>query len=1181
MRTLLSCLVLTLLCGGLKAQQGSEAARDALLKDPVSAGRAVFPVRTKVSRATLLDPAKLKRFIHQEEAQHGRAKASGQGAGRKTGAVKQTLGAGCTNKGFFVTVGMTNSAIYVSCIGHTQDDGVLIAGELYDSTILDGQWITNAFLVKSDNNGNILWTTLFVDQQYTQWYYINPAFVKEMPDGDLVMAAYQDDMPNDDDEPVTLLYHLSPTGTILWQSELKCTLTNKWQPNGWPYFQVKDINPGQNGDYILAGTTVLLGAGAQGMTVARLDANGKPIWDANLTNETGDANLGAEGMNAFWTGNTVVAIGVSHGSSTAFPVATIFATLDYATGVWQTRRYWDNVYSNANTEWVKDLAYYSNRAVHLNNGHYLVYGDLIGIFWSGQDTTHYFGVQEFDASFGFVRAYTIDAMETSVWENNSIYFDNSNNGFVTVPMQMSSTDNVDDNLYFAHMQNGQIARERVSTFSGGARSGWYIQSVFMNDGAYYLADDYFDVTKGVFFAMKKMYDTDTASVCLGRDTTFFFTEPFDMKEDPGYYYVDPPVYNQIVQVSHPTGPAPITYRESSPCLVGSSCSLLQIMGQTAACGVAQPLVYKAHRNWECGAMPLWSIDTTVSKVTQLNDSMVSIQFKNVNWHGKLYADILPGSCSVGQADSVELNIVATPQAPSLTPNLLLCAGNTLELHAGPIYSSYLWQDGSTDSNYLVTQPGDYEVAVTDACGNNYHAATDVVLATFSFSLGPDITKCNNDTVTLKATGGFYNYQWTSTDVNQTGMSDSVVRVDPSADENYVVTAEKFQGCSVTSSVLVGVLHSPAIRLGDDTSFCSGGSVLLDAGGGFASYLWNTGQSSQQITASQAGTYSVAAAAANGCSSYDTMKIDAVYPLPQEVLGSGSDTAICSNEPLVYSFPANGDVYTWSDGSGSSSRTIDLPGSYGLTVVNGYGCSVSRSIMVSVKPAPVVDLGDDTTLCAGKTLVLDAAGGTVGGQYTWQDGSTGPDYTVGTGGLYVALASLNGCTSSDSIRVSFIGAPKFGLGKDTSICEGDAFILHPSLSYPGNFLWQDGSTQNNYLVNAPGDYSLEASNQCGSSTGTIHVLTGLCRLVMPNAFTPNQDGRNDVFRVKYPFPVSRFSMTIYDRWGQQVYATHSISEGWDGTIGGAPAPAGTYVWYITLTDIQQKTESGKGVLLLIR
>ncbi len=1154
MKILVMLAVTNVLAISLLAQQ--TPIKYARLHHPHSAPNRFPALRsTRISIATLLSPEKLSGFVRQQLA-----------AGQQDGSDTPTH-ATPGNPEPFPPIATTipffsdrragrTASFYVSTITHTRDDGVLIAGELYDSTVAHPSWNDNGYLLKSDKSGNILWATLFEDSRNDEFYYINPIKIKEMQGGDLLMAAYIDTSGDGNERPVTTIYHLTATGTIIWHTELKSILMQN--VNEWVYYSVKDINPGLNGDYILSGTSIAVNFGAQGETVVRMDANGNYIWDTNLTNSTGDYDLGAEGMSAYLNGNSIVAIGISHGSSLALNTATFFTTLDYATGTVAARRYFINDYPDPTTYFGKALTYYENYAVRLASGHYLVYGGLLSAAVMTTDTVDYFGVEEFDAGFNPVNSYSISSRFHPPYGNNMVCFDNNANGYFSFPAPVNA---VTGNVYFSSVRNNQFARQRVTTFGNNISSGFNTQTCFMDDGAYFLTDGYYDPASGSYLSLKKLYDTDTSSVCLGRDTLFALQLPWPIREDPGYYYLDPPVQGQITSMRYLIGTAGIASRVSNPCVQNSFCQLLQIQGQDLLCGVSQPLLYTAHRNIGCGATPQWNIDTSViSSLTPVNDSTVSISFKNINWNGKLYASLLPGACQTGVADSLVLNVVSTPQETSFVPDTTLCKGNTIILHAGPAFSSYLWQDGSKDSTYTVTVAGAYSVAVTDFCGNNYQASTQVVPANFPFTLGPDFSKCNKDTVELKATGGFTNYQWTAAGFNAAGPADSVVLVDPGQTTGYTVTAEKWAGCAVQAAVQVMVNHSPVIHLGNDTSFCSGGVVTLDAGAGFTSYAWSTGQTTQQISTGQAGTYTVAASTGQGCRSYDTLRIG-IYPLPTFSLGSGADTSICSNLPLLYVFPPNGDSYQWSDGVSAATRTIDQPGTYGLTELTPYGCSTSHSITVAVKPAPSVDLGADTTICSGKDLLLNAATTGIDATYLWQDGSTGPEYTVAKAGTYVATVSVDGCSSADTIAVSYIGPPEFTLGPDTTICQGQEFGLQPTVSYAGKYQWQDGSSKNYFLVSAPGLYTLSVSNSCGTDSSAIKVMPGLCTLVMPSAFTPNGDGRNDVFRVKYPFSVTVFRMVIYNRWGMQVFQTNNIGEGWEGTFRGAPQPAGTYVWYI--------------------
>ena len=133
----------------------------------------------------------------------------------------------------------------------------------------------------------------------------------------------------------------------------------------------------------------------------------------------------------------------------------------------------------------------------------------------------------------------------------------------------------------------------------------------------------------------------------------------------------------------------------------------------------------------------------------------------------------------------------------------------------------------------------------------------------------------------------------------------------------------------------------------------------------------------------------------------------------------------------------------------------------------------------------------------------------------------------------------------------------------------------------NYLWQDGSKQPFFNISNDGYYALTAANTCGILTDSIKAIVSLCTLNMPSAFTPNKDGINDIFRVKHPFPVSKFNMAIYNRWGQKIFESSDITRGWDGTLKGLPASMDTYIWIISLTDTEGKKQNAQGTVTLIR
>src|SRR5579872_745251 len=118
-----------------------------------------------------------------------------------------------------------------------------------------------------------------------------------------------------------------------------------------------------------------------------------------------------------------------------------------------------------------------------------------------------------------------------------------------------------------------------------------------------------------------------------------------------------------------------------------------------------------------------------------------------------------------------------------------------------------------------------------------------------------------------------------------------VIVNPAIDTAYYVAAEQSPGCFAYDTLRVTVNHSPVITLGNDTSFCSGDSVVLNAGPGFSSYIWNDGTTASQLVVNKAGTWWVKGTDANGCTSYDTLDVVRVWPLP--VIQMSDDSLLCS------------------------------------------------------------------------------------------------------------------------------------------------------------------------------------------------------------------------------------------------------------------------------------------------
>lgn len=184
------------------------------------------------------------------------------------------------------------------------------------------------------------------------------------------------------------------------------------------------------------------------------------------------------------------------------------------------------------------------------------------------------------------------------------------------------------------------------------------------------------------------------------------------------------------------------------------------------------------------------------------------------------------------------------------------------------------------------------------------------------------------------------------------------------------------------------------------------------------------------------------------------------------LNLGEEAAFCEGERLVLDAGPGKNVYDWNTGANTQTITVDRPGTYSVRVAF-QGCELADTIAVEeIRVSP--DLGADTSLCAGDTLVLEAF--QPGARYAWQDGSTQSSFEVTTAGQYSVSIQKDGCQGSASRRVDVIVPPDLSLGPDTTLCEGEALLI--DLSSPGStHVWEDQSTSPVRVLDTAGMFSV--------------------------------------------------------------------------------------------------------------
>jgi gliding motility-associated-like protein len=278
------------------------------------------------------------------------------------------------------------------------------------------------------------------------------------------------------------------------------------------------------------------------------------------------------------------------------------------------------------------------------------------------------------------------------------------------------------------------------------------------------------------------------------------------------------------------------------------------------------------------------------------------------------------------------------------------------------------------------------------------------------------------------------------------------------------------------------LTRPVVNLGNDVDICKGSTVTLDAGAANAAagyaIMWSTGATSQQITVSTAGTYTVTVTNL-GCSSTSTVKVTVNEPPTVNL----RDTTICENTSVKLSAYVQGASYAWSTGETTSNITVNTGGTYTVDV-SLKGCTVTAQSTVFVATPPVVQLTPDTAICPGGsvTLRVEPDGGTV----KWSDNSVANTISVSRPGTYWVTVTKNSCVVGDTVKVNNKGNITFDLGPDKDICAGGLVVLsaqHPDVI---SYLWNDGTTNPVKEVSTPGKYTVTVLERFCNTTLTDSV-----------------------------------------------------------------------------------------------
>jgi gliding motility-associated-like protein len=497
---------------------------------------------------------------------------------------------------------------------------------------------------------------------------------------------------------------------------------------------------------------------------------------------------------------------------------------------------------------------------------------------------------------------------------------------------------------------------------------------------------------------------------------------------------------------------------------------------------------------------------------------------------------------------------------SLGADTVLCMGQTLTLNAFvPSATQVIWNNGSTSPTQVIQQNGTYAAIVTNFCGSFSDAINVSFTPLPNPNIGNDTTICNGETLTLNAfTPYATSYVWQD---NTTNPTFSVTQTG-----TYIVSANATCG-NVSDTINVFVYTSNlSLNLGNDAILCPNVAVTLNATIPFAAnYQWNNNNTNAILTTTQGGTYSVTVTDICNFTISDTIMLTGF--VSQLNVNLGNDTTLCSGTlQLLNATNSTALGYLWQDGSTNSTFAVTTTGTYYVTVTDLCG-NETDSITIDYINPPTLELGNDTVLCKGRALVLDAYD-EFATSYFWQDSTTLPQFVVTKSGLYEVTVTNSCQIVTDQIRIKFVDDELIiGLPTDIFKCVGDTTSFGVDLGSNVSYLWNTGETESYIATDEFGIYTLTVSNGCITVSDNIEVKLSenCCRVLLPDAFSPNGDAYNDVLYAQTSCAITNFELLLFDRWGNIVFKTTNLSEGWNGTFNGKQYSTNVFIYKLTYSD----------------
>ncbi|MFK7907767.1 MAG: hypothetical protein AB8B69_21690, partial [Chitinophagales bacterium] len=385
-----------------------------------------------------------------------------------------------------------------------------------------------------------------------------------------------------------------------------------------------------------------------------------------------------------------------------------------------------------------------------------------------------------------------------------------------------------------------------------------------------------------------------------------------------------------------------------------------------------------------------------------------------------------------------------------------------------IFNAYNWSNGGSNQNNNVSTAGTYTVTVTQSNGCTQ---TDEITINQFISPTPNATGtdfCAGNSTTLSVVQNYGTYNWSDT---QSGKNITV-----SSGGTYGVTVSDANNCTGFTNVTVNELAVPNPSIsGND--FCSGGTTQLAVNESFDQYNWSTNESTQNITVSSGGTYTVTVTNTDNCTATEEITVNE-FSITSPTL-TADNFCQGGTSPLIV--VENYNSYDWSNGDSGKNVSTSIAGTYTVTVTTNEGCTASGQITIQNFPIPNPII-DGENLCDGEEANLSLTESF--NLHLWSTNETSQNITVSTAGNYtVTVVNANGCSNTTDFTVNPLSNPEPDIEGNLNFCTGTTTSISVTQTY-AQYNWSTNSPTQGITVSEGGLYvvTVTDNNGCSADVG---------------------------------------------------------------------------------------------------